>query len=158
MFPQGRWSKGAMISCGHCWESRGGETFWGRSCVAGEIPLSVKDGSCEGAPGKCESKPGALVSGSIQHQLLGLCSTWVSVTDCGWGESSNSDAERGPGSVHFWGRLLMATASRGLLRKLWICDREDGQLFACTVGAQKECGGNDSDPPAGAARYHFNRD
>lgn len=51
--------------------------------MASKIPLSVKDSSCKGASGKCESNPGTLVSCSTQHQLLGPCSTRVSVTD--WG-------------------------------------------------------------------------
>lgn len=59
------------------------EMFTGAFCVASRIPLSVNDGSCEGASGKCDSNYGCLVSCSVQRQLLRLCSTPVSMTDCG---------------------------------------------------------------------------
>lgn len=124
-----------MISCGHCCESQG-ETFWRPSCVAGKIPLSVKDGSCEGASGKCESNPGTLVSCSIQHQLLGPCSSRVSVTDCGWGESSKSDAEHGPASLQFWRRLLTAAGSLRDCGSVW----QEGWSRFVHAAALEECG------------------
>lgn len=73
------------------------ETFSpGLLCVASRIPLSVKDGSCEAASGKCVSDYGCLVSCSVRCQLLRLCCTPVSMTDCGRGErvSGEADAER----------------------------------------------------------------
>lgn len=71
------------------------EMFTGAFCVASRIPLSVNDGSCEGASGKCDSNYGCLVSCSIQRQLLKLCSTPVSMTDCGRGKhvSGENNAE-----------------------------------------------------------------
>lgn len=67
----------------------------GGFCVASRIPLSVKDGSCEGASGNCDSYYGCLVSCSVQCQLLRLCSTPASLTDWGGGKhvSGESDAE-----------------------------------------------------------------
>ena len=41
------------------------EMFTGAFCVASRIPLSVNDGSCEGASGKCDSKLWLL--GLMQH-------------------------------------------------------------------------------------------
>ena len=55
-------------------------------CVASRIPLSVNDGSCEGASGKCDSNYGCLVSCSVKCQLLRLWRTPVCMTDCYWGK------------------------------------------------------------------------
>lgn len=73
----------AVISLGSCCESLWMRCLLGVFVWACRIPLSVNDGSCEGASGKCDSTYGCLVSCSIQHQLLRLCSTPVCMTDCG---------------------------------------------------------------------------
>lgn len=91
------------------------EMFIGAFCVASKIPLSVNDGSCEDASGKCDSNYGCLVSCSVQCQLLRQCSTPVSMTDCGWGKhvSGENDAERSKGWVQLWLHLwqIMANSS-----------------------------------------------
>lgn len=91
---------GRVISFGWRRESLWNEMFSWALCMAGRLLLSVNDGSCEGASGKCDSKYGCSVSCSIEHQLLRpCCSTSVSMTVCGWGKhvSGDGDAERSIG-------------------------------------------------------------
>lgn len=64
---------GYVISFGRRCESLWMRCFLGPIYVAGRLLLSVNDGSCEGASGKCDSKYGCSFSCSISHQLLRPC-------------------------------------------------------------------------------------